>query len=113
MPVLGPGDLIKQDSLAGLTLIVKHKTTLLAARAINTTAADAYVQFFDAAAVADVTLGTTRADWVIVTDFPIEVSSGDGLPTNGLNFEKGIVAASTTTAVGSTTATQHLRLVVG
>ena len=76
-------------------------------------AADAYVQLFDAAAAADVTVGTTVPTWVVLTDFGAgEVSGGDGLPTHGLVFRNGVVVASTTTSTGSTGATQQVRIAV-
>ena len=74
-------------------------------------AADAYVQLFDAAAVSEVTVGTTVPKWVVMTDFGAgEVSGGDGLPTHGVIFERGVVAASTTTSTGNGTVTTHVRI---
>lgn len=100
---------VNSNSLgATATLIVGHGATLTAVRAINTTAADAYVQLFDKATAAEVTVGTTVPDWVIQSDAN-DPSVGDGLPSGGLVFENGIVAVSTTTATGSTAATQHVR----
>lgn len=74
-------------------------------------AADAYVQLFDAAAVTDVTVGTTKPTWVVMTDFGAgEVSGGDGLPTHGLIFRNGLVVASTTTSAGASGSTQQVRI---
>ena len=71
------------------------------------------MQLFDAAAAANVTLGTTKADWVVMTDFGAgEVSTGDGLPTHGHVYHLGLVVASTTTSGGSTGATQQVRIAV-
>lgn len=83
-----------------------------AVRAFQTgLAADAFVQLFDAAAAADVTLGTTTPTWVVMTIFGAgPVSSGDGLPTHGLVFRLGLVVASTTTPTGLTGNTQQVRI---
>ena len=108
------GSLNRANSL-GATAVLVHGGALIltAAHAINTTSADAYLQLFDAAAVADVTVGTTIPDWVVMSDFGTGlVSQDDMLPANGLSFRNGLVAASTTTATGSTGATQHARFVV-
>lgn len=108
------GTLVSSNSLAGTaTLIQTGALILTAVQAVNTTGADAYVQIFDAAAAADVTLGTTIAGWVVMSDFGVGlVSVSDGLPTNGLSFRLGLVAASTTTPTGNTGATQHARFVI-
>jgi len=106
----GYSELVKQNSVgATAVLMVGHKTALMAIRAINTTAADAYLQLFDKATAAEVTVGTTVPDWVVQSDAN-DPSVGDGLPTSGLIFENGVVVASTTTATGDTGATQHVRL---
>lgn len=104
--------LLKANSLAGtLTVISSVPCIVTAIRAANTTVADAYVQLFDAAVTTGITLGTTIADWWVLTDFGAgDISVGDGLPTGGLTFTRGVVAASTTTATGSTGATQHVRI---
>jgi len=91
------------------TLAKKGRCVVTAVRAINTTAATAYTQIFDAAAITDVTVGTTVPTWV-VRSAANDPSDGDGLPTYGIVFELGVVAASTTTALGSTGATQHVRI---
>jgi len=66
---------------------------------VNQTAAEAFVQVFDKAA-ADVTVGTTVADYVI----PLPASGGAVLPLNhvGLLHSIGLVIACTTTATGLT-----------
>ena len=100
---------VNANSLTGTaTLIVGHRCVLTAVRALNTTAAAAYTQLFDAALAADVTLGTTLPDWAVRSDAS-DPSLGDGLPESGLVFVNGIVAASTTTLLGSTGAIQHVR----
>lgn len=64
----------------------------------NLDAAVEYLQLFDAAAAADVTVGSTTPTAVI--------SAAASLPMNvthlGLKFRKGIVVAATTTATGNT-----------
>ena len=84
---------------------------VVAMHAINTTAAAAFVQYFDAAAVADVTVGTTVPVWVLRSPAS-SVSDGDGLPTHGLLFKLGVVIASTTTPTGNTGAAQHVRTAI-
>ena len=110
----GGGDIVKSNSLgATATLIQKGPVCVTAVKAINTTGADAYIQLFDAAAAADVTVGTTVPDWVVLSDFGAGLTSlGDGLPTDGLLFKLGVVAASCTTPTGNSAATQHLRVVI-
>lgn len=109
---VGFSALVTANSLGGtVTQVATGAKTLTAIRAINTTAADAYVQLFDVAAITDVTLGTTLPAWVVLSD-PNDLSLGDGLPNGGLMFQNGIAAASTTTATGLTAAVQHVRLAV-
>ena len=109
---VGFSDLIVVNSLSGtVTQVIARPVTLTAVRAINTTAADAYVQLFDVAVITDVTLGTTLPAWVVLSD-PSDLSLGDGLPNGGLSFHNGIAAASTTTTTGLTGAAQHVRLAV-
>ena len=68
----------------------------------GTNAAVGYVQVFDAAAIADVTLGTTVPDLVITTESNA-IGAGSALSLyKPIKFAKGIVIASTTTATGST-----------
>lgn len=108
-----PGSrLIKNDSVGATAVLVqKGAVQVTAMYSINTTALAAFVQYFDAAATTDVTVGTTLADWVIRSPALTggNVSDGDGLPTHGLVFTRGVVIASTTTPFGSTGATQHVR----
>lgn len=98
------------DSLSTtLTLAQGGLTILASVRALNTTAAIAFVQLFDSNTTAGITPGTTVPAWV-VRSAASESSDGDGLPTNGLLFRNGIVAISTTLIIGSTAAVQHVRL---
>jgi len=79
----------------------------------NTTTAECYVQFFDAAATTAVTVGTTTPTFVL--GIPAETASGLG---NGaccalskpVKFTTGIVVASTTTATGDSAATTVMAL---
>ena len=71
---------------------------------INTTAAVAYVQVFKKAAVGDVTLGTTVADFVI----PLAANGVVNVTLKKpINMTTGIVAFATTTPTGSTGAAVH------
>jgi hypothetical protein len=99
--------------MVGATPVLAHagRCTLTAILAGNTTAQTAYTQIFDAAAVGDVTLGTTLATWVIRANGN-EVSEASGLPAGGLVFEKGIVLASTTTQGGTSGAGENVRLCI-
>lgn len=108
------GSLNRSDSLGATAVLIHGGAIILtAAQAINTTSADAYLQLFDAAAAADVTVGTTIPDWVVMSDFGAGlVSASDGLPTDGLSFRLGLVAASTTTPINNAGATQHARFVI-
>lgn len=104
--------LIESDNLTSVAvLVLGKKCQVTAIRAINTTAAAAYIQLFDVAAAASVSLGSTVPDWVVKSPAS-DPSDGDGLPTGGWAFENGIVAASTTTATGSTSALQHLKITI-
>ena len=104
--------IISSNSMGATAVLIQGTPcTLAAVRAINATAADAYVQLFDAALAADVTVGTTVPSWAIQSDAN-DPSIGDGLPTNGIVFRNGIVAASTTTSTGNTGATQHVKFVI-
>jgi hypothetical protein len=63
-------------------------------------AAVSFVQFFDAAAAADVTIGTTVPVWECeVGGFG---SKTEPLGSDGIRFSTGLVAASTTTHWGGT-----------
>lgn len=110
--VPGAGLIKLLDVGATAQLAYKGRCQVVAVRAFQGgLAADAYVQLFDAAAISAVTVGTTKPDWVVMTDFGAgEVSAGDGLPTHGLIFENGVVVASTTTSTGSSGNTQQVRI---
>lgn len=108
------GQLITQNDVTTAVAIRAASSTLVAIRAFESgIAGDAYIQLFNTAAAANVTLGTTVPDWVVMLDQAVgDVSSGDGLPTHGLVFSAGIVIASTTTPTGSTTRESNVRVVV-
>ena len=65
---------------------------------INTAAAVTYVQIFDAAAVTDVTLGTT----VPKGSIPLAASGVSVIMEADLQFATGIVLFATTTLTGNT-----------
>lgn len=93
--------------LNGLTstakLVVGNPARLGIVYCYNNTAAPAYIQIFDAATAASVTVGTTTPK--LSLGIPTVLASGIGPAVIGIAFYKGIVVASTTTATGSTTAT--------
>lgn len=99
-------ELIIKDSVTGTALLVKSgKIEVDVVHAINTVAAASYLQCFDAAAAADVTVGTTLPRVVLKS----AASDPADLLLDGCVFQLGLVVASTTTALGSTGAAQHLR----
>lgn len=70
----------------------------------NAAAAVTYIQLFDVAALASVTLGTTAPDgWIALAASVV----GNAQLTKPIAFTNGLVAFSTTTATGSTAATSH------
>ena len=102
---------LESDSITGTALlIVGHKITLTAIHAINAVAATTFIQLFDKATAAEVTLATTIPRWVM--SIAASSAATDIMPGDGIIFENGIVAASTTTNVGNTGAASHLRLAV-
>lgn len=88
------------ESVTGtVELMVEGQIALTKLSVENTDVTKAYFQLFDAAAVTDVTLGTTTPGYVL----PIPASSlvvDDH--ANGLMFKKGICYAVTTTPEGNT-----------
>ncbi len=76
----------------------------------NPNAAIVYIQFFDAATTAAVTLGTTAPTfWVAV---PALGGVVDTSFVQGFVFKLGVVVAATTTPTGSTAATSTCPLVL-
>lgn len=86
-------------------ILVQTGETLLTGWSIaNAAAAVTYIQLFDKAALADVTLGTTAPDaWIALASS----ATGSAELIYPLHFTNGLVAFSTTTATGSTAATSH------
>lgn len=86
------------DLLATAQLAVGHRCILTAVRGWKSgLAADAYIQLYDVAATSSVTVGTTKPAWVAHLDQTVgDITVGDGLPTDGIVFENGIVVAATT-----------------
>ena len=98
---------IIKDSVAGTALLVRAgKIEVDAVEAINTTAAAAYLQLFDAATAASVTPGTTLPVFVLKS----AANDPSAYKLGGWVFQLGVVVASTTTVIGATGATQHVRL---
>ena len=102
------------DANGTAQLAYKGKCQVVAVKAFQQgLAADAYTQLFDASAISQVTVGTTKPKWVVLTDFAAgETSGGDGLPTHGLVFDRGVVVASTTGSANNTGATQQVRIAI-
>jgi hypothetical protein len=99
-------EIIIKDSVGATAILVKSgKIDVDLVHAINTVAAASYLQLFDAAAAADVTVGTTLPHVVLKS----AASDPADLLLDGCVFQLGVVVASTTTALGNTGATQHAR----
>lgn len=89
-------------------LLVGYRCAATMIHAINTTASAAYLQIFDAATAAAVTVGTTVP--TIVVTLAASASADVHVPDGGIIFENGIVVAGTTTATGNTGAAVHARV---
>jgi hypothetical protein len=87
------------DVVEADVLIQAGQTIVTAYNIHNTTAADAFLQMFNAAAIADVTMGTTVPNYVIAVE-----ANGvqHGNFPGGLGFTLGLVVAGTT-ATGNAT----------
>ena len=88
-------------------LVQTAETVLYSVSLHNVTAADAFLLLFNAAAIADVTVGTTVPDYVIPNAANGVVNMAFVKP---LLFNLGLVIASTTTTDGSTNAAQDVSL---
>lgn len=87
-------------SVAGTVLLAsKGLTKLCSAQVQNGTAAILYLQLFDAAAAADVTIGTTVANKVLKVEASVAPFFAFTVPPE---FKLGLCYATTTTAGGST-----------
>ncbi len=96
------------DDVAATDILVQAGETLLYSVSLhNTTAADAFFLLYNAAAVADVTVGTTAADYIIPNGANAIVNMSFSKP---LHFAKGLVIASTTATGGSSGAAQDASL---
>lgn len=104
-------EIVTADSLnATDVLMVPHKTTVTGINVQNGEAAVSFVMLYDAAAIGDVTVGATIPDWVVTT--AASSVTTDSMPGDGVVFELGVVAASLTSVLGSTGASQHVRITV-
>lgn len=114
--LLGLGGIAKagypwfNDAVAGTVVQVKsgHSGRILAARLVNTTAAAAYLQVFNATS-ANVTLGTT------VPAFTFRLAANESFNGTNLNIDvgqgNGLSIAGTTTATGAVGAAISVLLV--
>lgn len=108
---------VGNDALTSTAILLKTgPCSLCGYHIFNTTTAEAYVQFYNAAAAADVTVGTTVHDFVL--GIPAETAAGLGSGAcrslfRPLQFTKGIVVASTTAAAGATGAITVVEFDVG
>ena len=102
---------IANNSVTSAALCVTGQVWVKGIHDINTTASTAFVQLFDAAAAADITLGTTVPTYV-VRSAATSCSDPHNIPSHGLLFRLGVVVACTTTPLGSTTAEQHVRVMI-
>lgn len=98
------------------TTVFIGKGSLLGYHIFNTTAAELYVQFWDALE-ADVTVGSAPVH-TFVLGIPAETAAGLGAGAVGtlakpLEFTKGCVVSSTTTAAGASGAVATITLFVG
>lgn len=96
------------DDVNATDVLVQAGETLLYGYTLhNVTAADAFLLLFNAAAIADVTVGTTVPDYVVP-------NAANGVAsrafTKPLYFALGLVIASTTATDGSTDAAQDVSL---
>ena len=99
---------LTQDLDADPVVLVQTGPTLLHNWDIhNTTAADAFLLCYNAAAIGDVTVGTTVPDYIVPSGANAIV---DGQSVGGIKFVLGLCIASTTTTNGSTDAAQDVSL---
>lgn len=95
-----PGTIIKAYGVTEAKTLVKAGPCIITAiKFINEDAQARFLQVFDAATTAAVTVGTTQADWTLVAG----ANGGeDNYGGDGMAFKNGVVVAATTTAIGST-----------
>jgi len=112
--VRGPNDSaglqhhLTQDLDAAPVVLVQKGPTFLHNWSIhNTTAADAFLLCYNAAAIGDVTVGTTVPDYIVPAGANAIIDGQSGV---GIKFESGLCIASTTATDGSTDAAQDVSL---
>ena len=94
---------VSLDDSPGL-LVQTGPTLLYSMHFANTVAGVSYIQLFNAAALSNVTLGTTTP----TVSIPVNTSGVLNMDlSKPLNFPLGLCAFSTTTATGSSAAIQH------
>lgn len=107
------GPAIRVVNFEGTAVLVRAGTCMATSmKYVNEDAAVRFCQIFDAAAAADVTVGTTEPYWVLTAGAN---GGDDDYVGNGLTFLNGIVVVGTTTALGSTAAaanTSHIWFVI-
>lgn len=118
MPGMGNTKIIV-DSLSNTAVLARGGACyLMAAKAISVQNGVTFVQIWDRATAAEVTVGTTLPTWVISVPTNTttgDTSVGDGVPSaQGLHIMNGIVMAATTTPCGSTAPASacHVRLAI-
>ena|SRR5437660_1054614 len=106
------GTVVKLTSFAGTATLVRSGRMIIKnMKQVNGDVATAYLQIFDAAAAASVTVGTTIPTWVMVAG----AAGGSDDFVGELVFDNGIVVAGTTSATGATGAgasSQHFFAVI-
>jgi hypothetical protein len=112
MASFGADPILAAGVNASKTLVKAGTVKLGGYHLLNTTAAVAYLQIFDAAAAADVTLGSTTPTLslgLIASGGAVLAPSG----WKGIQFTKGIVVAGTTTVNGNTGAAIDCNFFIG
>lgn len=97
-------------ALTGATLVRTGNTRIFSYNVQNPNAAPIFLQFFNAASVGAVTLGTTPpTDWLAIP------ASGvlDGFWMYSPMYPTGVVVAATTTSTGATVASTGLPVSLG
>ncbi len=94
----------KSDLSSTATAVRTKRTLVKKIFAMNVNSTDAFLQIFDAAAAADVTLGTTtpaQSYLIPKGDGTARGAHSVGLPDEGLPLDNGLVIAATTTVASS------------